>query len=55
MRSTYTYVVLDLSPLVYEEIANKLRAAGYDQAFHEDSNGKIVIDMHGIAVGKEAA
>jgi hypothetical protein len=50
--STYTYVILDLSPEAYREIAEKLRAAGYDQAFHE-SDGRTVIDMHGIAVGQE--
>lgn len=51
--STYTYVILDLSPDAYREISEKLRAAGYDQAFHK-SDGRQVIDMHGIAVADEA-
>ena len=49
---TYTYVILEVSQSTYDEIGEKLRDAGYDQAFHEDDsslNG-IVIDMHGIAL-----
>jgi hypothetical protein len=42
---TYTYVVMDVSRAAFDEIAAKMRAAGYDHVFHED-----VIDMHGIAV-----
>lgn len=43
---TYTYVTMDLSRAAYDEIAAKMRAAGYDHAFHEENR----IDMHGIAV-----
>ena len=48
----FTYVLLPVSQATYDEIGEKLRAAGYDQAFHEDTsltslNGQ-VIDMHGI-------
>ena len=49
---TYTYAVLDVSQRTYDEIVQKLRHAGYHQAFHKDDsslNG-IVIDMHGIAL-----
>jgi hypothetical protein len=53
MPATYTYVTLDLSPVAYNEIATKLRAAGYDQAFQDDSDGRWIIDMHGIAVALE--
>jgi hypothetical protein len=53
-RSTYTYVILDLSAEAYREIARKLRDAGYDHVFHED-DGRVVIDMHGIAVAEGAA
>lgn len=45
---TYTYAILDVSPAAYKEIADKLRAAGYDQAFHAG-----VIDMHGIGLHAE--
>ena len=51
---SHTYAILEVSESTYNEIGEKLRAAGYDQAFHEDNslrslNG-IVIDMHGIAL-----
>jgi hypothetical protein len=49
IRSTHTYARLPLSPQAYEEIATKLRTAGYDHAFI--GNGDI--DMHGIAVSIE--
>lgn len=52
-RSTHTYVVLEVSDVTYTEISDKLRAAGYTHAFHEDEN-QIVIDMHGIAVARES-
>ena len=43
---TRTYAVLELSAAAWDEIATKLRAAGYDHAFMEGGE----IDMHGIAV-----
>lgn len=46
IRQTRTYATLELSREAYDEIAAKLRAAGYDHSFME--NG--VIDMHGIGV-----
>ena len=46
---THSYVILELSQAAFDEISKKLRAAGYDQAFHTDQ-GRVVIDMHGIAV-----
>lgn len=49
MRSTHTFVVLEVSQPCYDEIAAKLRAAGYDHAFGTDGN----IDMHGIALNVE--
>jgi hypothetical protein len=52
IRSTYTYAVLDVSAAVYDEIRAKLEMAGYEHAFHED-DGKVVIDMHGIALSRE--
>lgn len=48
IRQTHTYAELELSPAAYDEIAQKLRAAGYDHAFMEDG----AIDMHGIGVTK---
>ncbi len=49
---TYTYAILDLSPEAYAEIHRKLETAGYADQFHKE-NGRIVIDMHGIAVAEE--
>ena len=50
----HTYALLPVSQSTYDEIGEKLRAAGYDEAFHQDDsltslNGQ-VIDMHGIAL-----
>jgi hypothetical protein len=50
IRSTYTYAVLEISQAAYDDIAAKLKAAGYDHAFHENDQHGTVIDMHGIAV-----
>jgi hypothetical protein len=43
---THTYVLMELSQAAYEEIAAKMREAGYDHVFGADGE----IDMHGIAV-----
>lgn len=43
---THTYVKLGLSSEAYSEIREKLEAAGYHHAIHEDG----VIDMHGLAI-----
>lgn len=49
LRQTRTHVLLEVSQTSYDEIAKKLRAAGYDHAF--DDTGHIgAIDMHGISV-----
>ena len=47
---TRTYVILEISPAAFLEIALQLRLAGYDHAFDEDG---AVIDMHGIALRSE--
>jgi hypothetical protein len=47
---THTYAVLEISSAAYEEIKEKLKAAGYQHAFQ--SSGEI--DMHGIAVAAKA-
>lgn len=48
---TYTYVLLGISQAAFDEIAAKLRDAGYHHAF--TSMKEDVIDMHGIALLKE--
>lgn len=45
MTCTHTYAGLEVSAATYDEIAAKLRAAGYDHAFDGD-----VIDMNGIGL-----
>lgn len=45
LRQTHTYAVLEISRAAYDEIHQKLDAAGYQHTFDGD-----VIDMHGIAV-----
>lgn len=49
LRSTHTFAELEVSAAAYDEIAGKLREAGYDHAFNEGA-----IDMHGIGVTRSA-
>jgi hypothetical protein len=45
-----------VSARVYGEIAARLQAAGYDQAFHEqDGDAAPLLDMHGIALERATA
>lgn len=48
---TYTYAELEISRAAWDEIAQKLRAAGYDHAFVDENT----IDMHGIGLTPAAA
>ena len=45
---THTYVELEVSATVFEEIRGRLLAAGYDPVLNEGR----AIDMHGIALVK---
>lgn len=47
MRSTHTFVTLEVSQETYNEIYEKLAKAEYHQAFFENDT---LIDMHGIAL-----
>jgi hypothetical protein len=47
---TYTFVLLDVSPACFYEIHGELLAADYGHAFLTESDGRLVIDMHGIAL-----
>jgi ribA/ribD-fused uncharacterized protein len=55
---THTFVTLDVSRRTFEEIAEKLKAAGYEHAFigEADSSRKmflsqgLTIDMHGLGI-----
>ena len=48
MPVTHTFATLELSPVAYAEIREKLKAAGYEHAFMESG----IIDMHGIGVAQ---
>lgn len=48
---THTYVELEVSAAVYDEVAKKLRDAKYDHCFQKDG----AIDMHGLALVKPKA
>lgn len=54
IRSTHTYVTLDVSANAFREIEDKLLAADYGHCFHDSSEGRTIIDMHGIALAQEA-
>lgn len=47
MSHTHTYATLEVSAAAYDEIAAKLKEAGYDDAFDDEEK---VIDMHGIGL-----
>lgn len=47
LTQTHTYAELDVSKAAFDEIATKLRNAGYDDVFLD---GGDTIDMHGIAL-----
>lgn len=49
LRTTHTYALLEVSKAAWDEIASKLREAGYKHAFGDDGE----IDMHGIALVKQ--
>lgn len=46
LRVTHTYALLEVSAAAHDEIAAKLREAGYDHVFGDKGE----IDMHGIAL-----
>lgn len=50
--TTHTYAIMDISTAAYNEIAGKLRDAGYDHAFQQ-SEGRECIDMHGVGLRAE--
>jgi hypothetical protein len=50
----HTYAVLQVSAAAYNEVRRLLEDAGYGHAFHQDDD-RVLIDMHGIALSKDAA
>lgn len=52
---THTYAVLQVSATVYDEVKQKLEAAGYSHAFHtHEGEPTPTIDMHGIGLTRGA-
>lgn len=49
MRTTYTYVTMDVSARTYAEIRAKMVDAGYIHALQQEA-GSEAIDMHGLAL-----
>jgi hypothetical protein len=49
----HSFATLEVSPVAYDEVARKLRAAGYHDAFCDTGLGK-VIDMHGVGLVRGA-
>jgi hypothetical protein len=52
MSCTHTYAVLDVSKPTFDEIKGLLEKAGYQHAF-DTHDGRLLIDMHGIALADE--
>ena len=51
MRTTHTYVLLELSQAAYDEIYEKMLRAGYQHALHKSQADPYeTIDMSGIAI-----
>lgn len=50
---TYTFATMEVSQATYDEIAGKLREAGYDHAFVKSDDG-VLLDMHGVAIAPPA-
>lgn len=46
LRTTHTFVSLEISPAAYDEIRAKLLEAGYEDTFIDERT----VDMHGIGV-----
>ena len=53
LRTTHTYVILEVTGAAFAEIEDALRGAGYDHVFDEDNEFGVVMDMQGIALGDE--
>lgn len=48
--STHTYVTMPVTQRTFDEIFDKLQAAGYAGQIHEQDGNKWLIDMHGLAL-----
>lgn len=51
IRSTHTYVTMEVPPELYYLVRQKLLAAGYDHAVNDEARE---LDMHGLALTIES-
>jgi hypothetical protein len=51
---TYTYVLLEVPKVFYDQVRTKLVDAGYNQAVHDETEYGECLDMHGIALVAQA-
>lgn len=49
LTSTHTFALLEVSQSTYDEIAAKLKDAGYEHVFIDEGE-YIALDMHGIGI-----
>ncbi len=52
-HATRSYVILKIPSAHFAFVQQRLLEAGYHQAFHTQSDGRLVIDMHGIALAAQ--
>jgi hypothetical protein len=50
--STYTVCLLPVGKQTYDEIFHALQEAGYDHCIRNDGHGRIILDLHGIALAR---
>lgn len=50
---TRTYAMLPVSEPTYIEVKRLLEEAGYDHAFHKQDDGRVAVDMEGVALVHE--
>ncbi len=55
LRTTRTFVIMEVSQAAHDEIRAKLLEGGYDFAVWEEGDDGTLLDMNGIALGIETA
>jgi hypothetical protein len=53
LRTTHTYAILAISQAAFNEIHAKLSSAEYTHLLSRDGNGRLVIQMEGVALAAE--
>lgn len=47
---THTYAIMHVTPMAFAEIKRRLEKVDYTHAIHEQTDGTVLLDMHGIAL-----